>query len=106
MDPARPAPEKVEVRQMTEDEISGPSGEHRRTGDAAAGQAPRRTGVFGNVAIVLAGLFYIFSATDLVPDFMPVVGWLDDLAVGWFLLLPALKRLFGKPAEKNGMKGN
>ena len=34
----------------------------------------------------LAVLLYILSPIDLVPDFVPVVGFLDDLSlVGWFL---------------------
>lgn len=28
------------------------------------------------------GLLYIVSPIDLVPDFFPVVGWIDDLGIG------------------------
>ncbi len=42
---------------------------------------PMRDNSFVAVVIVLA-LLYIISPIDLVPDFIPVVGWADDLAVG------------------------
>jgi uncharacterized membrane protein YkvA (DUF1232 family) len=33
-------------------------------------------------AILILALLYIFSPIDLIPDVIPVVGWVDDLAVG------------------------
>ncbi|GAB3309942.1 YkvA family protein [Hymenobacter humi] len=49
------------------------SGEYR--------EVPTSTMVSG-----LAVLLYILSPLDLVPDFIPVVGFLDDLSlVGWFV---------------------
>lgn len=34
----------------------------------------------------LAVLLYVLSPIDLVPDFIPVLGWLDDLSlVSWFV---------------------
>lgn len=29
-------------------------------------------------ALITASLFYLVSPIDFVPDFMPVLGWLDD----------------------------
>jgi uncharacterized membrane protein YkvA (DUF1232 family) len=29
----------------------------------------------------LFALFYVLSPVDLVPDFIPLIGWLDDLGV-------------------------
>ena len=40
-----------------------------------------RDNSFVTVVIILA-LLYIISPIDLIPDFIPVVGWADDLAVG------------------------
>jgi uncharacterized membrane protein YkvA (DUF1232 family) len=40
----------------------------------------RRTPLF---AKILGGgvLIYLISPIDIIPDFIPVVGWLDDLAI-------------------------
>ena len=34
------------------------------------------------VLILLLALLYIISPIDIIPDPIPVVGWVDDLAVG------------------------
>ena len=34
------------------------------------------------VIVIILALLYIISPIDLIPDFIPVVGWADDLAVG------------------------
>lgn len=35
---------------------------------------------------VLLGLLYILSPMDLIPDFIPLLGWADDGAVLYFLV--------------------
>ena len=42
--------------------------------------------------IVLAGL-YVISPIDLVSDFIPVLGWLDDGLIAYLLLQLAFKFL-------------
>ena len=42
--------------------------------------------------IVLAGL-YVISPVDLVPDWIPILGWLDDGLIAYFLLQLAFKFL-------------
>jgi uncharacterized membrane protein YkvA (DUF1232 family) len=34
------------------------------------------------VLILVLALLYIISPVDLIPDPIPVVGWVDDVAVG------------------------
>lgn len=41
---------------------------------------------------ILLAILYIVSPIDLVPDVVPVVGWLDDVAV----LFAAFKQLAAK----------
>ncbi|WP_114087985.1 DUF1232 domain-containing protein [Thalassospira profundimaris] len=55
-------------------------------------------------ALLLAGLVYLVSPVDLIPDFMVGIGWLDDLVIvpllGWFSwrVLP--------PTVQDDMKNN
>ncbi len=34
------------------------------------------------IVVLILALLYILSPVDLIPDFIPFVGWADDLAVG------------------------
>ena len=47
------------------------------------------------VIIVLLAFIYVVSPLDLIPDFIPVIGWLDDLGV---LAWAAKQVLFSKDA--------
>ncbi|MBP5435929.1 DUF1232 domain-containing protein [bacterium] len=37
-------------------------------------------------AIIAGALLYIISPIDLIPDFIPVIGWLDDLSIAGIVL--------------------
>lgn len=39
----------------------------------------------GRKWLILGALLYIISPIDFLPDLMPILGWVDDLAVGSFL---------------------
>jgi uncharacterized membrane protein YkvA (DUF1232 family) len=34
------------------------------------------------IVVLILALLYILSPIDLIPDFIPVLGWADDLVVG------------------------
>lgn len=36
---------------------------------------------FGTIAAIVGTLLYLLSPIDLIPDFIPVIGFLDDAAV-------------------------
>jgi len=40
-----------------------------------------RTIPFWSIAAIVAALLYVFSPVDLIPDFIPVVGYVDDALV-------------------------
>ena len=44
------------------------------------------------VKLILAvGLLYILVPVDIIPDTIPLLGWLDDLAIASFIVALALK---------------
>lgn len=66
------------------------------------------------ILIFILGLFYIISPVDFLPDGFPVIGWIDDIFIGWVLgyylaygRLPGFvsrffSGLFGKKAVPGG----
>ena len=41
----------------------------------------------------VAAILYVVSPVDLVSDFIPILGWLDDGLIAWLLLQLAFKFL-------------
>lgn len=55
--------------------------------------SPQITGL--QKTLVAGALLYILTPLDLVPDFIPVIGWLDDLGVAVFALNYILSQMQG-----------
>ena len=47
----------------------------------AAQQPLKSQAKWKRVIIVVFAMLYVISPLDLIPDFIPVIGWLDDLGV-------------------------
>ena len=47
----------------------------------AAQQPLKSQAKWKRVIIAVFAMLYIISPLDLIPDFIPVIGWLDDLGV-------------------------
>jgi uncharacterized membrane protein YkvA (DUF1232 family) len=52
----------------------------------------QRTPLIANLLTLLT-LGYLVMPIDLVPDFIPFVGWLDDLVIVPFLMMTSLKTI-------------
>jgi len=59
----------------------------------AAQQPLKSQAKWKRVIIAVFAMLYIISPLDLIPDFIPVIGWLDDLGV---LVWAALQVFLGK----------
>lgn len=55
------------------------------------------------VALVM-GVLYIISPIDIIPDFIPVLGWVDDGAIFYFLLRRLMYELSRYTASRNKLK--
>jgi uncharacterized membrane protein YkvA (DUF1232 family) len=53
----------------------------RGKGGAGAGTAPLPKENWKRAIIGLLAVLYVLSPLDILPDFIPVIGWLDDLGV-------------------------
>jgi uncharacterized membrane protein YkvA (DUF1232 family) len=48
---------------------------------------------WGKKAAVILGLLYVISPLDAVPDWFPIVGWLDDIGVLGLLSMYMMRQL-------------
>ena len=47
----------------------------------AAQHPPKSQAKWKRVIIAVLAMLYVISPLDLIPDFIPFIGWLDDLGV-------------------------
>ena len=45
---------------------------------------------WGSIVSLIAALLYGVSPIDLIPDILPLIGWVDDVSIGGVLVLLAL----------------
>lgn len=55
------------------------------------------------VALIAAGI-YILSPIDIIPDFFPIIGWMDDGAVFYFLLRRLMYELDRYSARRTDLR--
>ena len=59
---------------------------------------------FLTIIALVAGIVYILSPIDLIPDFIPVLGWIDDGAIFYFLLKRLMYELSRYTASRSQLK--
>ena len=64
-----------------------------------------RTGIWPKL-VTLLSFFYLASPIDLIPDFIPFFGWLDDLIIVPLLLNLAIRLLPVKVREESLSKAS
>lgn len=48
------------------------------------------------LAFLILAIVYILSPIDIIPDFIPIIGWLDDIGIGGGLLGASFQQLLRK----------
>lgn len=59
---------------------------------------------FLTVVAMIAAAIYILSPIDVIPDFLPIIGWMDDGAVFYFLLKRLMYELNRYSASRTELK--
>ena len=59
---------------------------------------------FMTMIALIAAALYILSPVDFIPDIFPVIGWVDDGAVFYFLLKRLMYELQRFEAARNPLK--
>jgi uncharacterized membrane protein YkvA (DUF1232 family) len=89
-------PERVSREETRAHAHAGASAEASRTYNANAsgssGNSAKKQPTWKRAVIGVLALLYVLSPLDLVPDWIPLVGWLDDIG----LLAWAARQVFFK----------
>ena len=59
---------------------------------------------FLTIVAMIAATVYILSPIDVIPDFLPIIGWMDDGAVFYFLLKRLMYELNRYSASRTDLK--
>lgn len=51
---------------------------------------------------LVAGVLYILSPADAIPDIIPIIGWLDDIGIMGLLVSWLMRELNNYPVVENG----
>jgi len=63
-----------------------------------------RKRIFNWIVVTILGL-YIASPLDIIPDFLPIIGWIDDI-VAFVLMIGFIYRGVNMMVKKNKVKFN
>lgn len=63
-----------------------------------------RKRIFNWIVVTILGL-YIASPLDIIPDFLPIIGWIDDI-VAFVLMIGFIYRGVNMMVKKNEVKFN
>lgn len=63
-----------------------------------------RKRIFNWIVVTILGL-YIASPLDIIPDFLPIIGWIDDI-VAFVLMIGFIYRGVNMMIKKNEVKFN
>jgi uncharacterized membrane protein YkvA (DUF1232 family) len=65
----------------------------------------RRSGfTLPKIVVILISVIYVILPTDAIPDFIPFVGWVDDLVVGAIGILTAIAAVTGQLRRSSGTR--
>lgn len=63
-----------------------------------------RKRIFNWIVVTILGL-YIASPLDIIPDFLPIIGWIDDI-IAFVLMIGFIYRGVNMMVKKNEVKFN